>query len=332
MVPSFVEPAGEYAPADDLAIVTCHFNPSGYASKLAKFTRFREPIIKSGLDLFIIECTFAGRSPELPRDWNAKVISARDVLWQKERLLNILVGELPKRFKKVVWLDADLLFAERDWAVRVSEALNSESIVVQPFELAIRLPPKRDTFEGIGELYKSFASIYLESPNCLLRGRYPEHGHTGFGWAARREIVEEGLYDACISGSGDHVMAHAFCGDWESDCITRTFGTDTAMLTHFQSWAEHIYPRVRARVGFIPGTILHLWHGDMANRRYALRNQELIAMRFDPYRHLEARSRECWQLTDVATDFRTWALEYFQHRREDTYRTLQQVATGTSGL
>lgn len=274
-----------------------------------------------------------GDGPELPSKWKAVSTTARDVLWQKERLLNMLVSELPKRFTKIAWLDADLLFAEADWAAKTSAALEGKWAVVQPFDRAIRLPPERATFDGAGELYRGFASVYLESPNCLLGGKYSEHGHTGFAWAARRAVFEQhGLYDACISGSGDHVMAHAFCGDWESACITRTFGADTPMLKHFQSWAEKIYPFVRAQVGCVDGTILHLWHGDMVNRRYAMRNQELITMRFDPYRHIEVKEPGCWQWTDGAEDFRMWALCYFQQRREDTFRTFEQVATGTSGL
>ncbi len=49
----------------------------------------------------------------------------QDWIWQKERLLNILLDRLPKRITKVAWLDADLLFLNSDWARLASESLET---------------------------------------------------------------------------------------------------------------------------------------------------------------------------------------------------------------
>ena len=311
-------PAPSYAPVDDLAIISCYFNPSRYASKLTNFTRFRKTIVESGLHLFIIECTFSNQAKELPTAWGAQRTSARDVMWQKERLLNVLLDRLPSQYLKVAWLDADVLFVDPEWAQKTSLALDHDAAVVQPYDVAIRLPPNSELYDGTGEMYPGFAATYADFPNCLLHGSYSLHGHTGFAWAARREVLQgSGFYDACVSGSADHAMAHAFCGDWESDCLVQTFGAQTRMLEHFQAWSERVYPLTRARVGFVPGTILHLWHGTMDNRKYYERNLNLINLGFDPYRDVIVDERGCWRWAENAGRLRAWALRYFDARHED---------------
>ena len=36
------------------------------------------------------------------------------------------------------------------------------------------------------------------------------HGHTGFAWGARREVLDQvPLFDRAIVGTADHIIAHA---------------------------------------------------------------------------------------------------------------------------
>ena len=129
-------------------------------------------------------------------------VRGRDVMWQKERLLNVAIENVPLEFTKIAWLDCDLLFANENWAGETSRLLDRYP-VVQPFETVVRLPRGVIRIQADGERWTSFAAAYAKHPHALLTGDFVEHGHTGFAWAARREILaSHGLYDGCVAGSG----------------------------------------------------------------------------------------------------------------------------------
>ena len=76
-------------------------------------------------------------------------------------------------------------------------------------------------------------------------------------------------------------------------------------------------PHVRGRIGALPGRILHLWHGETANRRYVERNRELASFGFDPARDLVRDERGLWKWGRQCRPLAVWAKNYFALRRED---------------
>src|SRR5262245_44135836 len=178
-----IRPADCYEPADDFWIVASYFNSAGFRSKLANFELFRERIERSGLSLLTIECAFGDRPFELASQANVLHMRGRDVMWQKERLLNVAMAALPPECKKVAWLDADILFERSDWAVAASKMLD-EFPVLQLFDHVVRLPRGQVEFVGDGDTWESFASVCHRDPQLLLRGDFAAHGHSGFAWAA----------------------------------------------------------------------------------------------------------------------------------------------------
>src|SRR5258708_28176688 len=113
-----------YRPAPPgLWIVSCFFNPIGYRTKQDNFRVFANALEASGLPLVVVECAFPGQSFAL--DGAAKIVRvrARDVMWQKERLLNIGISALPDDCDKVAWLDGDLIFENPNWAVEAARML-----------------------------------------------------------------------------------------------------------------------------------------------------------------------------------------------------------------
>lgn len=310
-------PADHYAAPDDLCVVVSYFNSHRYRTKRQNFERFAEPIRRSGIRLLVVECAFDAAPFELPASHESHKIRGSDVMWQKERLLNHAVAQLPNECRKVAWLDADILFENPHWAVETARLLDSFP-VVQPFEQVIRLPRGAEAFHGSGDCWAGFAAIAARRPQAMTQGDFASHGHTGFGWAARRELLDDhGLYDACIAGSGDHMMAHAFAGDWSSPCIDRIVGKNSRLRRHFVAWCKRVYGDVRARIGYAKGTALHLWHGDVADRRYVDRNRELLALGFDPANDLRIAASGCWEWRTRKRELRDWARAYFGARRED---------------
>jgi hypothetical protein len=310
-----VTPAANYTPTDGLWIVTTYFNPDGYRTKRENYDRFRERI-EGRIPLLTVECTFGNAEFELPSPSVVRV-RGRDVMWQKERLLNVALERLPASCAKVAWLDADVLFENGEWAAETARRLDS-CPVLQLFDRAVRLPRGHLADDGTGEAYPGFAAVARRDPHRLLAGDFAAHGHTGFAWAARREVLAgRGFYDACIAGSGDHMMAHAFAGDWTSGCVDRIIGPATRHRGHFAAWSREIYQRVRANVGFVPGSVLHLWHGDVRDRRYVDRNRELAAFNFDPARDITVGASGCWEWNSAKPELHRWAREYFGRRLED---------------
>jgi hypothetical protein len=306
-----------YARPTDLGIVTSYFNPCGFRTRAENFARFVEPIRAAGIPLVIVEACFDGQGPTLDPSHSSLKVAARDLMWQKERLLDLGSAWLPGHCTKVAWLDADVLFEDDDWAVATSERLET-AVVVQPFAEAVRLSRGAVLPAEGDDVFESFGAVYVNRPEVIKLGRYEWHGHTGFAWAAHRDVVaRHGLYDACIAGSADHVMAHAFTGDWESPCVTRNLGRGGRHLAHFRRWCRRVDEEVQARLSFTPGRLFHLWHGTMENRRYSERNRELQALAFDPETDIRISSTGCWEWASEKPDLHAWSRRYFAERRED---------------
>lgn len=301
-----------------LAVITSYYNPEHYRTRRQNFDAFASALSDAGIPLVVIEAAFGEDEFELdPRYGDIHRVRGRHVLWQKERLLNLLLERLPPSVRFIAWLDCDLLFENPEWA-KESVRILERSAVLQPFDRVVRLPRGHSTFQGEGDSWHSFASVLNQHPSLLLSGDFARHGHTGFAWAARRDVLNGiGLYDGCIAGSGDHMMAHAFAGDWESRCIQRILCENRSHVDHFVQWSRRIYPRVRSRIGVLPGDVYHLWHGETADRRYVLRNRQLAAAGFDPARDLRSGMSGLWEWQDERSDLRDWAIHYFKQRRED---------------
>ncbi len=308
-------PAVAYATSADVAVLTSYFNPARYRSKLANYTRFMHPFLQSGSEVFAIECLFGDGCPELTGFPNVFTVTAESVVWQKERLLNLLLDRIPSQYTKIVWIDCDVLFCDERWLQKVSSALESFP-VLQPFETAIRLPARVTSYGGKGDLFAGFGWRYAQDPGCLHSNEFQIHGHTGFVWAARREVLERcRLYDACIGGGADHVMVHAMCGDSDSPCVTGLLGNRSPLHEHYRLWAARAFDVVRGKIGFVEGSVLHLWHGPATERGYRIRNQQLDALEFDPHRDMCLGESGCWRV--IRPEIEEWARKYFGSRNED---------------
>jgi hypothetical protein len=308
-----------YAPG--LWVVTAYYNPAGYASRRRNYERFAQTLRQSGIPLLTVECAFGDQPFDLPESMEVVQVRGQTALWQKERLLNLAISWLPKSCRYVAWLDADVLFTNLDWA-REAAALLESVPVVQLFETCLRLPQHYAKSMDGGDVCTSFASIVRRDPTVLRTGRFEDHGHTGYGWAARRELLDKhGLYELAIAGSGDHFMAHAIMGDFHSGqltapCVERQMLREPALVEHFHAWAKAFHRDVDGRLSLVSGQVLHLWHGELQNRRYFLRNVELAEQGFNPYQDIIAVPGKPLELRDRPA-LAEWFQNYFRSRRED---------------
>lgn len=303
--------------------ITALFNPAGFRSRRENFAAFREGLRAQGLPLLVVELALGQARHEVGPDDAERVIQLRggDVMWQKERLLNVAVQALPPGCDKVVWLDADVLFERGDW-VRACAALLERYVVVQPFARGVRLlagelrrdPAALPVGAGDGEILHGMAwGVAAKGYGSLTR--YLEHGHSGYAWAARRELLStHGLYDRNIVGNADLNMARAmFAGD-RYLALERLSPKARA---HLCAWAERFHRDVQGSVGWLDGAVFHLWHGDRGDRRYIDRLALLREHDYDPEHDLaiEPGGALAWARHDPVLVQAMRA--YFERRRED---------------
>lgn len=312
-----VKPATSYSVPRDLGVISTYFNSQGYQTKASALQRYLDAMRTSGIPFLLVEGAFGKKPFSLPRSTDVLHVRCIDVMWQKERLLNLALPHLPASCRKVAWLDADVLFSNPNWAVATSELLD-EYPIVQPFEMALWLPQGDNYFRGRGLAWPSFGKVMIDRPQEFRSGNFDRHGHCGYAWAARREILERhGLFDRSIAGGGDHLMAHAMGGDFSSLCVQKMVGRNTRYSKDFARWGRPFYRDVRSCVGAAPGHLLHLWHGDKVKRRYSERSSELLDIQFDPKQDLRISRSGAWEWASERPELHSWATNYFARREED---------------
>jgi hypothetical protein len=305
------------SPRSELWVVSTYFNPRGYKSKRANLVRFLTGLREQGVPFRIAECAFGNAPFDLPPCSSVLHVRTPDVIWQKERLLNLLVSALPAECTKIAWLDCDLLFEDPSWHSKLSLMLDTYTIV-QPFSYAAKLPRGQDRYVDGSTLLPSFAFIATQQ-KMKLKLPYKGHGHPGYAWAARREwLSAHALYDACVIGGGDHLMAHAFTGKWPSRCNSQIPLRNRAFKEHFKNWTAHIDPSALQPIGYVEGRILHLWHGEARFRHYSNRHRLLNRTGFDPKRDLTLSPQGTWVWSESAPKpLKRLVAHYFAARRED---------------
>lgn len=303
-----------YSRVSDLAVITTYFNPCGYRKRRENLEIFMDTMRRSGIMCVTVECAFNGRPFDLPNSLDVIQVHGAS-LWQKERLLNLAASWLPKNIKNVAWLDCDVLFTNPNWAVDTVRLLETHA-VVQVFETCLRL--EQDYSLGTDEV-TSFGAIVPNQPHTISCGRFDSHGHTGYGWAMRREIFDQvGLYEYAVTGSADHYMAHAIYGDY-GHCIEKAVRGDRRQIEHLKEWGAQFHELVQGKFCAVPGKILHLWHGDLKNRRYLSRMHDTTKLGYDPYVDIHAAAGKpfTWHPEMNKPELREYFGEYFESRRED---------------
>ena len=305
--------------SDDLWAITCFFNPNRYVSRYTNYKVFRERL---GVPLLSTELVYGGL-PELnERDADRLIqLTGNDVLWQKERLLNVALDALPPSCRLVVWIDCDVVFENPDWALETREALERARLA-QPHSRVLDLRREavledldRDAVlmerESMAGKYCRGAIDFGATSASVLDQHSPGHA-----WAARRDLLDRvGFYDAMILGSGDLVMAMAAVGRYRD--IQGPFEMNQKQAEHYLAWAARYHEEVEGELGAVEGTLLHLWHGDLVDRAYDVRYQRLKAYDFDPFSDIAVDARGGWRWNSDKPELHEYVRRYFAARRED---------------
>ncbi len=292
----------------------------GYRRRLDNFRVFRRRL---ATPLIAVELAF-GSGFDLAEGDADVLIQLRDgdVMFQKERLLNVALAALPHECQAVAWLDCDIIFEDDGWPERTLEALEHIRLV-QLFESFHELPaevPPAELMRAQPTATRRAWAAELERGSCagdILTVDFRLQGLvSGGAWACRRELLgQSGFYDACIMGSGNRAFAAAAAG--RAQDAVRYLHLTPAWRAHYEGWAAPVAERTGGRIGFAEGSVRHLWHGDLRSRRYGQRHLEFERFQFDPGADLTIDPCGCFRWASGKPEMHRFVCDYFRSRRED---------------
>lgn len=300
----------------NIVAICCYFNPCHYAIRRHNYRLFQKAMARSDIRLFSVELAFGDDPFELPQGPDVLQIRGRDVMWHKERLLQIGAEHLAADgYDGFVFMDADTVFEDSDWPAAVTKLLDDHPV---------------------GQCFSQVNAQYTDAQVTLPSGikAYSEtgriEGRVGHAWAMRSEVIlGVGLYQHCIVGGGDSALFIAAIGSandedaWQGKLAPHDFihGYGPAFLGHYRDWADRFIAATQGDVGYADLKITALSHGSMKDRSYVARHELLT--HFNPRREVTYQASAPFEWTQSGSRLRDPVRDYFFRRNEDSTEGLR---------
>lgn len=321
----------------ELYVITAIFNPKRFRSRWKHYKNFEQHIINSGANLVTIECSFGSRSEVITEAISDKHqiihVSTVQELWLKENLINVAIQHLPKSWKYVAWIDADITFVRHDWVGETLQLLQHFPII-QMYSQITQLGPNEEPMntglsfmEGWrrGIPFQTNTGKAKDNSEQAKYGQYGPHckkigwaGSPGGAWAATRDAVNKmgGLIDIAILGSGDYHMAAGLMGFMDITLADGRYHPE--YVAALKRWESNAIRTIKRNVGHMKGLILHHFHGKMSDRGYTDRWKILVKHQFNPLTDIRKDSNGVYQLNEERWELRDELRNYFSSRNEDS--------------
>lgn len=296
----------------DTAVLIAFFNPARYKRILKNALYIIQILAEQHIPVYVIECVFGSEKPQIPNP--TLVVHSDSYMFYKEQLMNKLEPLVPEKYKKLVFLDADILFDTPDWVDQISTALDKYDII-QPFNQACWLTPDNTRIRSKKMSY-AFAIVTKKT----LNSQTMHHYHPGFAWAIKRDIFRKigGFFPRSVIGGGDVTFVLNLFPIQVTDqlffiAINEQFGK--IILDAWRTYND-TFKKVNPTLGFLANRALHLFHGVKENRQYVSRFQDISKVMTKTW------DEEITTNNDGLFEFRnpevnTVLLNYFKGRNED---------------
>lgn len=225
-------------------------------------------------------------------------IDYTQIAWQKERLLNILLTYLPASTEAIVWVDADIIFKNK--------------YLLHDIEQTLFNYPVAQVFENVYENSDNSSHNTVSFAKDRRDNLGTEWPAIGFGWAMRKEVLNNGFFDLDIVGNGDALQLISWLGLWDHQLISIL---PPNMKKEYLLWAIHSFNSVEGKIGCIKGDIEHLYHGTRENRQYWHRNKILTDNNYNPNTHITFDNNGLLIITDY--NIQKQLHQYFINRKDD---------------
>lgn len=279
----------------DMAICLVIFNPSKSKRIIMNYLYTINQFQLKKLPFFTLELVFKGREPELP---NAFHVECDSFMFHKERMCRVLETKIPSMYKKLLFIDSDVLFTNNSWYTDISNLLNTHD-VVQPFETCHWL-----------DLTYTNKTLTRKSVLFMKEKEWNYNYHPGFAWAFRREWYKKvGFFDWAVSGSGDTLSS----AGWLGKQFPKVFKSlPISLKKAYSDFTAKPLPRITYYKGC---EIIHLYHGSKTNRQYVDRHK-MIDMNEDIRTLITINKNGVYEWIDK-TKLNPIFLGYFQNRIDD---------------
>jgi hypothetical protein len=299
-----------------LHVFTARSNPLHWTSTHRNWLRFARSMLDAGVTLTVIECAFGEEDHRCAIDGVRHIpVRAKTRVWNKENLLNIGVHRTPEA-KYIAWIDADIIFRRPDWAVATLQALQHYD-VVQLWSDAYDLGPNDEHVAH----HRSFCRQFFHRQPLTSAASIPDGGnyiypHSGYAWAMTRQAFDwvGGLFEFGGMGSGDHHMSLALIGESDSSMPS---GVSDLYRREIKRWESRALRHINRNIGYVAGTVEHLFHGRKTDRGYQSRWDMFIKNNFDPLEDLKRNSHGVLELASNKPELRHDFDLYLQSRNED---------------
>ncbi len=287
---------------NDVAIITCFFNPVGFQSLRSNYDRFREGLGPLAEHLYTVELVLGNETPTITGP-NVFQVRGESVLFCKENLLNLALAHVPSTYDKIAFVDCDLIWDQSDWLDEASRLLDRRG-AVQLFSSLVDL-------DGLGNAVRRGQGIAYQKFKGGKGWARP-----GGAWAVHRQMLEMcgGLFDSMVIGSGDMVHTHlGFLGRFDEHWFSNL---NPKMKCRAEEWALRVWRYVRGDIASVTSAATHLFHGSREDRKYAQRNRLLVTL--DPDTWLRKNGDGVLEWTQAADPLIIAEVrKYFLDRRED---------------
>ena len=293
---------------EPLYVILPYFNFCGFKRRRDLFVEFVARQSERGVRLVVVECLGQARLPKMKGVWQHITVRSSHHVWIKENLINYAVQQLPRTWKYMAWVDADITFLSPTWVQDTIDELRRND-VVQLFQTCVNLGPNDEALKidkGFGYMHRGSGTPYTRSDKYGF-------WHPGYAWACTRVAYAKmhGLLDWAILGSGDRHMTLAWIGRAVESAPGNVHPTYKEMLREYEDRCKGF------KVSYIDGTILHHWHGRFADRRYRERWSILVDGKYDPMEDVGLTRDGIIQLTRPGLRFVGALDDYFVGRKED---------------
>ena len=244
-----------------IKIICSYFNYYNDPERKSNYIKFRQ---KFEYDLITVEVA-KDKSEFFIDDAIQIIAKPENLLWQKERCFNIALENLPDTVDKIVWVDTDIIFHNKNWLEDLDKELDHKPFV--------------QSFEKVVEK----SEHYNHNLNCLSYGKllYDNINYNkpigrsvavGLSWACRRSLLVNGFYDKHIMGSNDGLQLYAWLGDIFN---VKIFQMPNNLIHNFLEYYRAMEHYSGSDVGYCKGVVELLYHGDYKRRGYNSREKIL---------------------------------------------------------
>ncbi|MEY4701668.1 MAG: hypothetical protein RL326_1855 [Pseudomonadota bacterium] len=253
------------------AIITCYFNPANLPTVEREYRRFMREVEWWEGECFSAELAFPGQEWPSPSAFIQLRAGENQMLWQRERLLNLIVERLPSSYDTIAVIDPTILLLNGSALAKAELLLATANVV----ELCRDVHSVDERGEVVATYRKDVRS---EGESDELACAQPR-GTLTVGFLARRGVFP--LYDRCVYGFGQALTGAAWRGTELSSVVVSPHER-----AHYKTWATQAFSRVRGRVTSIEGACITSCSAAGESTLLERRENGNPKLEFDPSRHI----------------------------------------------